>query len=1010
MVEKSSNIEINSKDYWQYRFQTDWEINQGRKQSRFFSYIALKHLPTWLIQYVKKEKLSICDWGCALGDGTNELAEFFNSNYVTGIDFSEKAIEKAQSTYQNCKFLCMDFIANNEGPTYDIVFSSNTLEHFEDYLYVLSRIQERAKKFLILLLPFREYERIAEHFTTFDFNNISINLINGWHLVHSVIIDAKEESNSYWPGEQILLVYAHTGILKSLKLTLADIFIISKVMNERVLVERDGQIASLNQAVAELDRQIASLNQEVAERDEQISSLNQAIAERDKHIASLNQAVVERDAATERLRQEMMRLSDWAAHIDANPVSHALRKHLYKLARYVYRSLPLSMGVKQRLKKTAMAMLHPFRSSSNRSADRQEMMTVQISGQRILAQADQTQERDIFVFSIIDWNFRFQRPQHFARSLAKMGRRVFFFSNHFIDTDKPGYQIEQLDPSLSLYQIKLHVKGAPAIYFAPPTSDAEKMLEEGIAQFILDFGASSIVALIQHAYWYPVVQRIPNSIRVYDCMDHHEGFGNVPKKLIEIEKDMLRQADLVVVSSAWLEDFARPFNTNICLVRNACEYDHFANEPYEVYKDRNGRKIIGYYGAIAEWFDVDLIQKVAIAYPDCLILLIGNDTIGAKSFLGSLPNVLFTGEVPYARLPFYLHAFDVCLLPFKVLSLTLATNPVKVYEYLAAGKSVVCVDLPEMEQFGNLVLRAQSADEFIHLVGQALVSNSGTEEEVRARKDFALQQTWDQRVAVLCDVFDNINMPKISVIVLTYNNLELTRACLQSLVYQTDYPNLEIIVVDNNSVDGTRDYLEEFRHKHPEVRLILNDKNLGFAAGNNVGLAAATGEYLVILNNDTVVTRGWAITLMRHLQDDPTIGLIGPVTNNIGNEQRIETTYQDMSQMSEEAFCYTLTHMGKIIPIRTLAFFCVMMPRSTYEKCGPLCEDYGIGFFEDDDYCRRVEAAGLRIVCAEDVFIHHHLSASFNMLKSEEKMELFEKNKMIYEKKWGAWIPHQYRQ
>jgi len=95
--------------------------------------------------------------------------------------------------------------------------------------------------------------------------------------------------------------------------------------------------------------------------------------------------------------------------------------------------------------------------------------------------------------------------------------------------------------------------------------------------------------------------------------------------------------------------------------------------------------------------------------------------------------------------------------------------------------------------------------------------------------------------------------------------------------------------------------------------------------------------------------------------------------------------------------------------MRTVAFFCAMFPRSVYELCGPICEDYGRGFFEDDDYCRRVESIRMKIVCAEDVFVHHHLSASFNQLKDSERQALFHRNKDIYEKKWGPWVKHSYR-
>ncbi|MBV5328974.1 MAG: methyltransferase domain-containing protein, partial [Chlorobium sp.] len=81
----------------------------------------------------------------------------------------------------------------------------------------------------------------------------------------------------------------------------------------------------------------------------------------------------------------------------------------------------------------------------------------------------------------------------------------------------------------------------------------------------------------------------------------------------------------------------------------------------------------------------------------------------------------------------------------------------------------------------------------------------------------------------------------------------------------------------------------------------------------------------------------------------------------------------------------------------------------TLESVGELDEVFGRGFFEDDDYCRRIEHLGLRVVCAEDVFIHHQLSASFNQLKQQDRQKLFEDNRKIYEAKWGEWVPHGYR-
>ena len=407
------------------------------------------------------------------------------------------------------------------------------------------------------------------------------------------------------------------------------------------------------------------------------------------------------------------------------------------------------------------------------------------------------------------------------------------------------------------------------------------------------------------------------------------------------------------------------------------------------------------------------MRAVAAANPSAIVILVGNDTASVGQELADMDNVLMVGEVPYRELPYWLHGFDVCLLPFRVIPLTLATNPVKVYEYLAAGKAVVSVDLPEMVQFRGLVRTANNTAEFVNAVNEILADPRSDRECVGSRQIFASGQTWAHRAKALDDAIAMIAEPKVSVIVLTYNNLAFTENCLFSIEAYSDYKNLEVIVVDNASTDGSPEWLRKWQSEvstsgHTRV-LILNPENLGFSAGNNVGLHAATGEVLIILNNDTYVTPGWVRGLGNHVLRNESLGLVGPVTNNIGNEARIDIAYANMAEMIHNSSAYTRQHPGKLLLVRNAAFFCVAMRRGVYERVGEMDESFGIGFFEDDDYCRRVEKEGLLIGCADDVFVHHHLSASFDALKADLKKELFDRNKAIYEAKWGPWIPHSYR-
>lgn len=618
------------------------------------------------------------------------------------------------------------------------------------------------------------------------------------------------------------------------------------------------------------------------------------------------------------------------------------------------------------------------------------------------------QKADVIIWGVIDWRFRIQRPQHLARGFAAAGHRVFYVSTAFVNTRRTGFELERMDEDGRLYAVRFHLNGRPAVYAAPPNGKDIKRLKANLAKLLQWTESRELVTIVQHPYWHELARILPASRLVYDCMDHHEGFDNTGAGIAEQELALLKDAEAVVTTSQSLYDFASAHNSNVALIRNAVEFEFFSTVPERTFKDSLGRRVLGYYGAIAEWMDVELLERIAQVFPECLLLLVGADECGARERLEHLPNVQFTGEVKYTELPYYLYGIDVCLLPFRVSPLTLATNPVKVYEYLAAQKPVVAIALPELLQFDGLVEAAATHDKFVLGIETALGNKSNAVEIREARREFASRNSWHHRVAAFKAEIDTLDNPLVSIVIVTFNNLELTRICLERLEFFTDYDNIELIVVDNASSDGTPDFLRTWEKTDTSRRCIFNSENRGFSAANNQGLSVAKGEYLVLLNNDTEVTPGWLRTLMNHLRCNRSLGLIGPVTNNIGNEAKIRIHYTGADEMRREARNYTLKHMGETFQIRTLAFYCVMLPRQVFERVGMLDEAYGLGFFEDDDYCRRVVQAGWQIACAEDAFIHHHLSASFNKLGDERK-KLLEHNRRIYEAKWGPWMPHKRR-
>jgi GT2 family glycosyltransferase len=251
---------------------------------------------------------------------------------------------------------------------------------------------------------------------------------------------------------------------------------------------------------------------------------------------------------------------------------------------------------------------------------------------------------------------------------------------------------------------------------------------------------------------------------------------------------------------------------------------------------------------------------------------------------------------------------------------------------------------------------------------------------------------------------------RVSIVVITRDHLVFTKLCLESVLANTDYPDYELIVVDNGSGGELLSYLDQLTDRFPFIRVVRNETNRGFAAANNQGLAQATGDRFVLLNNDTIVPRGWLTRLIRHL-DDPEVGAVGPVTNRIGNEAQIEASYRTYSEFEQFACEYTSRREGERFDIPMLVMFCFALRRETHARAGPLDERYLIGMFEDDDYAVRLRLAGYRLICAEDVFVHHFGGASLgSLLPSGQFQELLNANRDRFERKWGIeWQPHRRR-
>lgn len=234
-----------------------------------------------------------------------------------------------------------------------------------------------------------------------------------------------------------------------------------------------------------------------------------------------------------------------------------------------------------------------------------------------------------------------------------------------------------------------------------------------------------------------------------------------------------------------------------------------------------------------------------------------------------------------------------------------------------------------------------------------------------------------------------------SIVIPTYNQLDMVRQCIYSIIENTDLP-YEIIVVDNASTDGTSAYLQSLGG---QVRFKVLERNRGFAGAINVGLMMAKGSTIVLLNNDTLLTENWLDQLLACLNSDDQIGMVGPVTNYISGDQKIAVPYDDVRDMPEFARSYNGSNPAKWQRTDRLIGFCLLFRRELFEAAGYFDEGYEIGNFEDDDFNIRVRMMGKKLVIARDTFIHHFGSVSMKAL-GDKFQEVNDRNHHYFIDKW----------
>ena len=777
MMEKGS---VNAQEYWENRFQTgDWDMNEGEKQSTFFAAVAEEAFPGWLKGDLQKNEWNVIDYGCAEGDGTAYLARLYPSCRFLGIDFSENAVWSANTKYPFCHFQAGDI--TKELQKTDVVFSSNTLEHLTEPKRILQSLVESAKYCAIFLLPFEDESGMAEHFSVFTAGFFPEDVGEEYYLKSFKIIDCRHMEHTSWLGKQILLVYANENVYPRKKETLEKIYNvhIKKLMEETHLVKQEWggkevkwkDIEELRNPLQEKENEYEEYKlkaeAELADFKKRIMDLEKALKLYQKQMDWVYEEIKEERDAIE----DIIKTKDEDVLEKRNRIIEISRSRPYRIAHLLVEMKYLLFGKKDEKKMTKMwlanrnnvtahnYMMEIYDRLGTIGNDEELKDHVRNIGKDmgshigidILQNIIENYEKKyIFVMPVlIDWNVPlFQRPQQIAMEIARQGYLFIYCLGGGI-YDKVYYP-KVIEPNCVLM---------PGGNLHDVFGIAKGLCKE----IILDmYSTGNAYDLEWYRQW-----NIFNYKILYEYIDEisEEISGHkIPKSAYVRHETFMKNPDVYIVATAEkLYDEAVRYRGNtkrILYSGNGVDIKHFqmkTNKKIRVpnkmqFMMNENKPIIGYFGAIANWFDFDLIIQSAKERPKYNFLLIGPKYMGLKKdsyeAINSISNICLPGVINYELLPQIADYFTVATIPFLINDITESTSPIKIFEYMAMGKPIVttamreCVKIPE-------VMIAHNTEEFIHALDEAVEIVESKPEEYDLLKEKLLKRaeenSWAQK-------------------------------------------------------------------------------------------------------------------------------------------------------------------------------------------------------------------------------------------------------------------------
>jgi len=723
----------------------------------------------------------VLEAGC--GAGTQSIVLAQNGKlHLTLMDFSSEALGCAERSFAKdnlpAKFVCQDVFAPGE-PEFDLVFNAGVLEHytFDQQVGFVRGMASRSNKFVLALVPNRmcywywlwrvqqscrgqwpygKEAPMADLSAVFEAAGLRFlgHWFGGGSWTESFIttLDGIDDRLR----DEILAVHRSAVIPEHERAYLVaalgckgddpgvpSCWIKSPPSREFIVDQLTASVADALAEVVAAEHRSKQAENEFAAKQRQWD--RELIAQKAAREAIAEELAALRNSRGFRVVQRLWRLRSWVAPRGSR--RDRLVRGGWKVlegACHFPPRLPLAQA-RQAACQSLGLLLVPSGSLRERclrkASQKVRRARCQIATQPGLELHQVLRETEgrkgIVVYPpFIDWNWMRQRPHQLMAQFAAAGYLSLFCSPKVRSDWFRGFK--RLDERLYLCD------SLDSLYDLP----------------------NPIVLTNWTGHW-ETIKRFRSPLVIYDYLDDLSvsSTGGVPdQRKLELHRKLAARSDVVLATARRLYDEMHRLRPDVLYCPNGAIYEHFhLTAPPPVPSDiadivQSGRPIIGYYGALARWFDYGLVAHAAKVRHDFEFVLIGPnfDRTLMQQPLAKLPNVRWLGQKQYEELPAYLYYFTVATIPFLINDITKATSPVKLFEYMAGGKPIVTTDMPECREYPCVIV-ARNAPEYVAMLDEAVCR--GAWESYRQSLDREAQSnTWQARAQQILGRIDAIDV------------------------------------------------------------------------------------------------------------------------------------------------------------------------------------------------------------------------------------------------------------